>query len=732
MKQVVQNYKTGELRLENVPIPALKPGGILVRNNYSAISLGTEMMKLRNAEMNLLEKARSRPEELKKVIKSIKQNGFLTTYKKVMNRLNSFTPLGYSASGIIEQVGSEVNRFKPGERVAVAGGGYANHAEINFVPQNLCAKVPTNVPMDQASFSTIGAIAIQGIRQSKVQFGETVSIIGLGLIGLIASKILMASGYNVIGIDIDPFKVNFAQKCGIKNAMVFGRDDVSSLVMSLTQGYGTDAVLITTGTKDNSPVELSAEISRDKGRIVDIGITKMDLPWRPYNEKELEFVFSRSYGPGRYDPNYEEKGIDYPIGFVRWTEKRNMESFLDLIKQEKLDISDLITHRYKFKEAENIYKKLSQSEIENYLGVIFEYDSMEKRDLLKSKVKIERKKKVKKKDQINLGLIGAGNFAKTMLIPHLVKNKDVQLKTVVTSTGISSKDTANKFGFEYASTSTKDVLKGKNIDTLIIATRHNLHAQFVIQGLKNNKNVFVEKPLCLNETELKEIIYIYNKLKKKGDHPYLMVGYNRRFAPLSEKLKNFFRNREQPLLMHYRVNAGFLPKTNWYQDPEEGGGRIIGEVCHFIDYMVFLTESLPVKVFASSIIAKDKNIPVSDNISVNLEFEDGSIGNIIYTSLGNSVFPKEYIEVFGDNSVGVLNNFSSLSLFRSNKKKTIKSHHDKGHKMEINRAVEFIKNVSGSPIILKEIIATSLTTFKIHESLKKSLPVEIDLDNYFG
>jgi predicted dehydrogenase len=721
MKQVVQNYKSGDLLLEEVPAPALKPGGVLVRNMYSAISLGTEMMKLRNAEMNLLEKAKSRPEEVRKVIQSIKQNGLLSTYKKVMNRLDSFTSLGYSASGIVEKVGSGVEGFKPGDRVAAAGGGYANHAEINFIPQNLCAVVPPDVPLDQASFATIGAIAIQGIRQSKVQFGETVGIIGLGLIGLLAAKILMATGHVVIGVDIDAFKVDFAKKCGIENAAVPDIDDVSALVMSLTRGYGTDAVLIATGTKDNAPIELAAEISRDRGRIVDIGITKMDLPWRSYNEKELEFVFSRSYGPGRYDPVYEEKGIDYPIGFVRWTEKRNIESFLHLIQQGKLDISDLITDRYKFEDAEEIYKKLSAGELKNYIGVIFEYNRTKNQDLLQTKVNLKRKIETDRgEDNIHLGLIGAGNFAKTMLLPHLAKNKKVRLKSAAASTGISAKDTANKFGFESADTSSEDVLTDSEINTVIIATRHNLHAQLVIDGLKNNKYVFVEKPLCMHESELKEISKVYSRLRDEGKKPYLMVGYNRRFSPLSVELKNFFANRKQPLLIHYRVNAGFLPKTNWYQDKDEGGGRIIGEVCHFIDYMTFLTESLPVKVSAMAMRTEDMNIPTRDNLSINLEFADGSVGNIIYTAVGDSLYPKEYVEVFGEQSVGVLNNFSALSLYKDNKKKTKKSHLDKGHKQEMRFLVKSIIGGEGSPISFEEIIGAANAVFKVNEALENN------------
>jgi len=726
MKQIVQNYKSGELRLVEVPVPNLKADGVLVRNIYSVISIGTEMMKVRNAKMNLIEKARSRPEEVKKVIQSIKQIGLLSTYKKVMNRLDTLTPLGYSASGVVVKVSSGLDEFKVGDKVAI--GGYAHHAEVNFVPKNLCVKVPKNVALDQAAFTTIGAIAIQGIRQARIQFGETIAVIGLGLIGLVASKILIATGYNVIGIDINNFKTDLARKCGIENSAVFGKDDIYSLVSTVTNGIGVDAVLIATGAKNNTPVSLAAKIARDKGKIVDIGITKMNLPWKISYEKELEYIFSRSYGPGRYDINYEEKGIDYPVGYVRWTEKRNMESFLNLISYKKLDVYDLITHRFKFKDAEKVYSDIYSNKIKNFLGVIFEYGKFDISEKLETKAIINTQKRLKPNSyKVIIGCIGAGNFAKTMLLPHIVKDPNVILKGIATSTGISARDVANKFGFEYATSSAEAILRDDSINTVLIATRHNLHSYFVIEGLKHKKYVFVEKPLALNEDQLKDIIDIYKKLQDQGEFPFLMVGYNRRFAPSSIKLKEFFLHRKFPLVIHYRINAGIIPKKNWYQDPVEGGGRIIGEVCHFIDYITFLTGVLPAKVFATSTRSSNENIPNWDNISINIELQDGSISNIIYTAIGSDNFPKEYIEVFGENSVGVLDNFSVLRLYRNNKKITKKFFRNKGHSNEIKKLIQSIIRNQGSPIRFDELIAVSLTSFGIHKSLEKNLPIDIKL-----
>ncbi|OHB59812.1 MAG: hypothetical protein A2173_00975 [Planctomycetes bacterium RBG_13_44_8b] len=728
MLQVVQNYKTGILRLEEVPVPMLKDNGVLVRNCYSAISIGTEMMKVQTAKMSLLQKARSRPEDVKKIIQSIKQQGLLSTYKKVMNRLDTLTPLGYSAAGVVIKVGAGLDEFSVGDKVAIAGGGYANHAEINFVPKNLCIKIPQNVLLDEAAFSTIGAIAIQGIRQAKIQFGEVVAVIGMGLIGLITSKILLAIGNNVIGIDIDTFKTDFARKCGIENIAVFGKDEIKSLVMSMTNGFGVDAVLITTGTQNNTPVELAADIARDRARIVDIGITKIDLPRTAYYEKELEFIFSRSYGPGRYDANYEEKGIDYPIGYVRWTEKRNMESFLKLISAEKLNIGDLITHRYKFEDAEKVYKGIMSNEIKNTVGVIFEYEKSGPLDVLETKVTYKAQKDARPAvDKVIVGCIGAGNFAKTTLIPYLANNRNVILRGVATSSGISAKDAVVKFGFEYAASSAEDILEDESINTIIIATRHNLHSHFVIEGLKHKKNVFVEKPLAINENQLREIINIYQKAQDQSDSPFLMVGYNRRFAPVSIKLKEFFSLRNFPLLMHYRINAGLIPRMNWIQNLEEGGGRIIGEVCHFIDYMIFLTDSLPTKVFASSIKSDNKDIPSWDNVSINIVFQDGSIGNIIYTAIGDSIFPKEYIEIFGESSVGVIDNFSTLKLYKKQKKRTKRSFCNKGHSNEIEKFVQRINGGQGSPIQFDELIAVSQVTFGIHKSLEEGVPVDIKI-----
>ena len=728
MLQVVQNYKTGILRLEEVPVPVLKDNGVLVRNCYSAISIGTEMTKVQTAKMSLLQKARSRPEDVKKVIQSIKQQGLLSTYKKVMNRLDTLTPLGYSAAGVVIKIGAGLDEFSVGDKVAIAGGGYANHAEINFVPKNLCIKVPQNVSLDEAAFSTIGSIAIQGIRQAKIQFGEVIAVIGMGLIGLIASKILLAIGNNVIGIDIDPFKTDFARRCGIENVAVFGKDEIKSLVMSMTNGFGVDAVLITTGTQNNTPVELAADIARDRARIVDIGITKIDLPRTAYYEKELEFIFSRSYGPGRYDANYEEKGIDYPIGYVRWTEKRNMESFLNLLSTGKLNIGDLITHRFKFEDAEKVYKGIMSNEIKNTVGVIFEYKESGPLDLLETKVSYKPQKIAQAAvDKVIVGCIGAGNFAKTTLIPCLANNRNVILRGVATSSGISAKDAVIKFGFAYAASSAKDILEDESINTIIIATRHDLHSHFVIEGLKHKKNVFVEKPLAINENQLREVINIYKKAKEQGDSPLLMVGYNRRFAPVSIKLKEFFSLRNFPLLMHYRINAGLIPRMNWIQNLEEGGGRIIGEVCHFIDYMIFLTDSLPTRVFATSIKSNNKDIPSWDNISINIEFQDSSIGNIIYTAIGDNIFPKEYIEVFGESSVGVIDNFSTLKLYKNQKKRTKMAFANKGHSNEIKKFVQHINGGQGSPIQFDELIAVSQVTFGIHKSLEEGVPVDIKI-----
>jgi len=712
MKQIVQNYKKGTLTLEEVPVPACQSGGVLVRTMFSVVSVGTEKMKLKNASMNYLQMARSKPEQLKQVLNSLHQLGPVATYRKVMNKLDSMTPLGYSCAGEVIEVGRNVPNIKVGDLVACAGGGYANHAEINYVPKNLVVKIPAGVDPESASFSTIGAIAMQGFRRAEPQIGETVAVIGLGLIGQILVQIIVASACRAFGFDIDESK----NKIALENGAVWtARPElgIAENVVQMSGGYGVDAVILATGTRSNVPVEFSSAIARDRARVVDIGITKMDIPWEPYYMKEMEVRMSRSYGPGRYDHIYEEDGVDYPIGYVRWTEQRNMEAILSLLQQKKIDFQKLITHRFAFKDAEQAYARIVQGE-DDFLGVTFFYDRLKE-----GRVKpIELRTKPLGEAKVSIGVIGAGNFAKTMLLPFLRKEKKVVLDTVATATGISAKDTAIKFGFCKVCTDYKQILDNKAVNTVMILTRHSSHAAFVKESLAVGKNVYVEKPLCVNIEDLAEI---ENALMSSGC--ILMVGYNRRFSPAIKKLKKLIDSLGVPILVHYKVNAGFIPPDHWYQQPENGG-RIIGEGCHFVDTLQFLTGSNPVSVYAAAVVSNDKSMPDQDNIVATIQFASGSVGILEYEADGDKNYPKEQIIVTGGRSNIFFDNFREIIHYRNGRKKKYSGFFRKGHKEEMKM---FVKSVeSGMAAIPWESLKfTSLATQAIIDSYKAGKTINV-------
>jgi predicted dehydrogenase/threonine dehydrogenase-like Zn-dependent dehydrogenase len=725
MKPVLQNNKTGELKVEEVPHPILLPRGVLVRNEYSLISKGTERMKVDFARKSMVAKAKSRPDLVKQVLKNVKKEGWVTTFRKVMNRLESSSPLGYSSAGEVIAVGKLVEGIKVGDKVACAGAGYANHAEIISVPMNLCAKIPENVRCRQACFTTLGAIALQGIRQAEVHLGENVAVIGLGILGQLTMQMLKASGCQVLGIDIDEDMVDLARGSGADFGLITGKEESVSKVIGLTYGRGVDVVIITAGTSSNQPIELAGEICRDKGKVVVVGAVNMDVPRKNFYEKELDIRFSRSYGPGRYDHLYEEGGMDYPFAYVRWTEKRNMEEFLNLLQQGKVNTEKLITHRYKIEDAEKAYDLIMQGD-EKSLAVILEYV-----DLSETKPKIYLKEdspyRGKEISTVNIGFIGAGNFAKNNLLPHLRRMREVKLKGVVTSTGISAKDVAKKFGFEYCSSDVNQILEDDEINCVFITTRHNLHSQLVCRALKAGKAVFVEKPLAANEEELNEIARTLKQTPGK-----ILVGFNRRFSPAAQLLKKHFRDRITPLVMTYRVNAGFIPAGHWIHDPEEGGGRIIGEVCHFVDLLSFFADSEVLSIFAQGADDLRKTPLTNDNFVASLKFRDGSLGSILYTSGGDTSYSKERIEIFGENSVGVIDNFQRTSMVKNEKELRLKHlGSGKGHKEELGAFIHALKQDQPMPISPEEMINTTQATFKIIESLQTNSSANIVLSSSY-
>lgn len=710
MLQIIQYQKTGEIFVEELPAPKLKSGGILVQNIYSLISAGTERTSVETAQASLIGKAKSRPDLVKQVINNIKKEGIIVTYKKVMNRLDNYKELGYSSAGIVLE--SSVDEFKPGDRVACAGST-ANHAEIIFVPKNLAVKIPENVSFEEAAFTTLGAIALQGVRQADLRIGENVAVIGLGLIGLIAVQLLKSNGCRVVGLDISNNNFQLAKEFGCDECSLLN-EDALRLVETFTKGYGTDAVLITASTKSNEPIEYALEFARKKSKIVIVGVTGMNIPRSPFYEKELDIRISCSYGPGRYDPQYEEKGIDYPIGYVRWTERRNMEAIVNLLSERKLDFKSLITHKIPIQNGLTAYDLITGKIKEKYIGILIEY-SKETKDLSKELRKIELTISPIKDNEVKVGFIGAGNFAQSYLIPPLQKLK-VPLVGLATSKPVNAKTIAKKFNFNFATTETRDIFDNDEINTIFIATRHDSHAKYVIEGIKSNKNIFVEKPLAINENELNDIEkaiedYNYNKI--------LFVGFNRRFSKPFKLIKEFFSGVKEPLMIHYRVNAGFIPKGHWIQDPSQGG-RIIGEACHFIDTMIFLTGSLPKSLFAESIVSDNTKTNNHDTVSIIIKFENGSIGNLLYLANGDNSVPKEYCEVYGGGQTAIMNNFKEVILYKNNRRKKHRFDGKKGHYEEVKHFINVCYGKEALQLTIQEIISTTKTTFTAISSLLKN------------
>lgn len=718
MKQLIQNFKTGDLYVDEVPMPSISKGFVLIENNYSLISAGTERGTVKIAQSSLIGKARQRPDLVAQVLQNIRKEGFAATFNKVRTKLDSLKALGYSTAGNVIASLDTLSAFKPGDRVACAGQDYASHAEIVSVPQNLVVKIPNNVPSEHAAFTTLGAIALQGIRQSDPSVGERICVIGLGLLGQITCQILKANGCMVLGLDINQILVNLASETAAVTALNRNEPNLIAACDNFTNGNGFDSVIITASASTNDPVLLASEIIRKKGKIVIVGAVKTDIPRDPYfYRKELDLRMSCSYGPGRYDVDYEENGLDYPFAYVRWTEKRNMEAFLDLLSTDRLNIAPLITHIFDIKEAKNAYDIVLGKTNEPHIGILLKYNS-DRSKKNTSAIKVDTHPIHK----INAGLIGAGSFAQSYLIPNIL-TYGASLDGVVDQKGINAKNIAEKFKFNFCSSNIEDLLSKSDINTIFIATPHTTHAELVIKVANAGKSVFVEKPLATNETQLEEIIAALKKSDKQ-----FMVGFNRRFALISETIKKEFHNLNEPLVINMRINAGFIPKSHWTQQPGLGAGRIIGEVCHFLDLMQYFTDSEPIKVYADSIVSNNTKITTEDNISIVVRFANGSIGNLTYLANGDKSMPKERIEVFGGENIGIINDFRDGAFYRNGRVRKLKST-GKGHKEEINAFLNAVKEGKASPISLRSIYLTTLSTFRIIDSLSTGLPQIISLDD---
>lgn len=733
MKQIIQYQKTGEMMIKDLPAPVLKDGGILVQNVFSLISSGTERSSVETAKASLISKARSRPDLVKQVIDNVKREGLITTYKKVQNRLDKYKEFGYSSAGIVLETSS--GRFKIGDRVACAGTGYASHAEVIFVPQNLAVKIPDTVSFEDASFTTLGAIALQGIRQADVHLNEYVAVIGLGLLGLLTVRLLKINGCSVIGLDISDNNFQIAKEFGCDEVLLSNSDSVSA-INSLTKGFGTDAVIITASARSNEPLEYALRYARKKSKIVIVGSVNMNIPRSPFYEKELDLKISCSYGPGRYDYNYEEFGIDYPIGYVRWTENRNMQTVLDLIADKSLDVSSLISHKIPISRALDAYAIITGKIKDPYRGILIEYPFNEFNDTHLNRVfnlQSSTNKKTVSSEQnlpdnckpgnyqdIKIGFIGVGNFAQNYLLPTLVKHK-ITLCIISNSLPLSSDTVGKKYSFNFCSSDINEVFLDSTVNTVFIATRHDSHTQLTLKSLKNNKHTFVEKPVAINRSELMEL---YNYLSENQNGLSYMVGFNRRFSKTFIDIKNFFNSRNEPLFITYRVNAGAVPADHWLNHKSQGG-RIIGEACHFIDCMQYLTDSEPVTVFASSLDLQGENNSNTENINVTINFRDGSIGNLIYIANGNNSLPKEYCEVSSGGKTAVMNNFHDTIFYTASKKRKIRYHQGKGHREEVEHFLNVITGKENQKLSFNSACLTTLTTFCILDSIKRREVVEI-------
>lgn len=703
MKQIIQSFKTGETILENIPAPQVSKGAVLIQTSRSLISLGTERMLVEFGKSNLISKARQQPDKVKQVLDKIKSDGLLPTLEAVFNKLGEPLPLGYCNVGRVVGVGENVSEFKIGDRVASNG----SHAEYVNIPKNLVTHIPDNVSDEEAAFTVVGAIGLQGIRLANPTLGETVVVIGLGLIGLLTADLLAANGCKVIGVDLDPEKIERAKARGIIGITPRDGHDVVKSVLDITDNIGADAVIITASAKNNEIISQAAKLSRKRGRIILIGVIGLDISRAEFYEKELSFQVSCSYGPGRYDEDYERKGLDYPLPFVRWTEKRNFEAVLQAISSGKIEVRSLITERVKLEDYRKIYDNISnQGSIASILEYPLESD--------RSQVVILNDANVDP-GSARIGIIGAGNFTKMTMLPAL-KASGVSLVSIASSGGVTGTSLAKKYNISKSTTNYQEILNDKDIDLVMITTRHNAHAVMVVNSLKANKHVFVEKPLALSVDELNEIRNSY-----KGNR-ILMVGFNRRFSPHIQKMKQLVGN--SPMNVIATMNAGHIPGNVWVHDLNIGGGRIIGEACHFMDLITFLTGS---KIKAVCMNAMGLNPQGNtDNASILLAYENGSTGVINYFANGSKEYSKERVEVYSQERTLIMDNFRTTKGYGFKGFSTFKTSLDKGHKAQFKLLVDLVKHGGKALIPFDEIVNTTRASFAAIESLKSQSWINIE------
>jgi len=734
MKQVLQQARTGEIAVVEVPVPQLLPGCVLVRIATSVVSAGTERASTEFASKSLWRKAQARPDLVREVIGKVQRDGIVSAWQAVRTRLDQPQAPGYSSAGTVIAVDESITDLQPGDRVACAGAGFAVHAEIACVPRLLVARIPfassssEEVSFDEAAFSTLGAVALHGIRNADAKLGDLVAVIGLGLLGQLTVQLLKAAGCRVLGMDFNTSRTELARRLGA-DAIAVSPGALHDLCLEYSHGAGADSVLIAAETPSSDPVNLAAQVARDRAIVVAVGTVGIHIERKTYYEKEIDFRISRSYGPGRYDSFYEQKGRDYPIGYIRWTETRNMEAFLQLLAQRKIDVASLITHRFPIARADEAYELISGNSREPYLAVVIEYpgDVDQSLTLVRApsairSTPLQPRLQSALPDRISVGLLGAGAFAAGTLLPALKASQHTVLTGVCAATGPHASHAARKFGFGYCTTNEAQLVQDPNVNTVLIATRHHLHAGQVLAALEAGKNVFCEKPLCLSEDELREIVRSY--FAARPQKPELMVGFNRRFAPMTARLKSFFAGISEPLFLHCRVNAGSLPPDHWVNDPEQGGGRILGEVCHFVDLLLHLAGSPIISVEAKPLGDSGRN---GESALASLQFANSSQGTITYLSTGDRAFSKERLEVFGGGAVAALDDFRRLELSRRGRRETLRSRwrQDKGHHAEWTAFVESIRRGQAATAF-DELICSSLATLRLKESLATGKRVTVD------
>jgi predicted dehydrogenase/threonine dehydrogenase-like Zn-dependent dehydrogenase len=710
VKQIVQNARSGKLELADVPAPAPVDGQVLVKNHFSVVSPGTEKMALDFARKSLLGKARSRPDLVKQVVRKLKQEGPLPTYRAVMTRLDSPQALGYSSSGVVEAVGAGVTGFAPGDRVACAGAGYANHAEWISVPENLVARVPGGLSLEKAAFATLGAISLQGLRVAQPTLGEIAVVVGLGLVGQLAVQLLVANGCRVLGIDLDPVRVKQALDAGASWGAAPG-DDHGPWRDAETAGHGADLALICAASESSAPIQLAADLCRLKGRVICVGATAMDLDRRSFFEKELDLRMSMSYGPGRYDRRYEELGLDYPIAYVRWTENRNLQAFLSLAASGAIDPERLDVQLVPFADAERTYEELAQGERRS-LAVLFRYDEggQAARTLA-----LDPAAARPTRDEIGVAFLGAGNYAKSILLPAVDACSGVKKRCIATATGPSARRTAEKFGYANCGTDPGDVFADDGVHLAFIATRHDSHAPLAAEALRAGKAVWLEKPAALDEAGLAALAEAVEETSG-----FLSVGFNRRFSAHARAVRNAFANRRGPMTLQYTVAAGPTPGGTWITDPATGGGRIVGEACHFVDLCVYLVGSLPANVYARA-LGRDRE--TDDSTVASIGFDDGSVATIAYLANASSELPKERWEASANGTTAICDNFRTTRILGGKSLKTVNQ--DKGQATAVSEVVGAVRAGRPSPLSLAEIVAVTRTTFAIDASLRSGRPVEI-------